>query len=1294
MSFKYFLLVMVSYLVVIFFLRCLNFRRQMRHRQIWYLIVAIIFYLSLISILHMYPQLISRYDNSATEWIGKIFHQNTPSTYHARKYHFLVSLNLFILILFYYVKAFVALIIRLSDFIRFIIYKIKRGKVSQHFYPPGQVPSVISFAYEYDLSRGILLREKWLYPGIFARHMAFMFLGLLAIAIFGETVHPIPVAFPEILIFALILSFEVAWYLDGDRPLKRSGVITGVGPKSEREADYTQLWEEYQKIWAEKCLLAWNTEYDRKNSQGFSGSYFKGSGGTELEAELSIVWQGLVNEGYHLTEKHAQILEALWKGKDALISNTTVEEISPALFALMRKTLIDGDKILIITDQSTAFSKDKRTEIIKWLKKGIFIHDTPPQWGISDLRTYMESNIMPDILLISAPDLNSPEIYEKPWFKQLKLILIPDASATIAKDILLLKAFIIVLKALSENEIQLVVMDTCCDNLEQAMRKNIPISPDEYTMSLEPASKLFAIVWHLEDSRKFQEEIMKGNISEYLGTETILALLALKEQVDTATLLDSGTATFREHIEEVTKHLDCLDESPIPGQELPKDIRNRLHRVNAPWLARSSDNNVIFVRDDCYNLVSALKRCLPLGKKAAFVHVTSSSYLLKDYFADNIEYFIKTPVFKFAPSISKTPVSIAYPLLQRLVAFKLPEDEILNEIQNVYPDEKFAEIGLRKLFREVFDIDIVKENYIEIEQRHELEQSALVEKTYLGLSRRIRRDSKLKWLTFFKITDNSGNTLALIKYDHLYQTYLPGQIHPFDGKPYEIKSINERTKSVSVSFSNPECEYLYRPKLSVHLNKLREIRFPDVHCVEETRGDWRVRLELCEADFDIETSGFYTFTGGIDVSLKKGLFTRLASEIKREYRPGRTVIFSAATRNATNLNRDRIPLTLTLLMNEIWCSFFPESYRFIVACCPGKLTEIKHEASPIPPVIPSFNLSENLNPAEKFEGFTNVFTIYLFEDSHLDMGLLQTFFENWEQFLELLDDYLAWLTEEPQSKSGNVRKHIDDKYRYLKYGLDALPGFLDLKGTKRVLEGILMQSERRLTSKRSSFSPTVKKAREAPEKGTMRQCDFCGRYIKETELERLDDGRERCSDCRKTAINSLSQLKEVFNEAKDFMESNYGVKIVPHVNVRFASASEIQKERGIIFTPTPEFDPRAIGLAVSRGNNEYEILVENGQPYHMTMEVTVHELTHIWQYVNLDVNRMYAEYDKLLIEGHAMWAGLTCLETKGIAPSYVERQKQRDDAYGKGYWMIRELIAKHSGERSPFRILKKLYPKA
>ncbi len=93
----------------------------------------------------------------------------------------------------------------------------------------------------------------------------------------------------------------------------------------------------------------------------------------------------------------------------------------------------------------------------------------------------------------------------------------------------------------------------------------------------------------------------------------------------------------------------------------------------------------------------------------------------------------------------------------------------------------------------------------------------------------------------------------------------------------------------------------------------------------------------------------------------------------------------------------------------------------------------------------------------------------------------------------------------------------------------------------------------------------------------------------------------------------------------------------------------------------------------------------------MTLAAVVHELTHIWQFDNLDYKKMKKEHGLLLVEGHAVWTEIRCLAHRGIGAKYCELQASREDEYGRGYQMVERQL-KESGSLNPFVMLKKKYP--
>ena len=101
-------------------------------------------------------------------------------------------------------------------------------------------------------------------------------------------------------------------------------------------------------------------------------------------------------------------------------------------------------------------------------------------------------------------------------------------------------------------------------------------------------------------------------------------------------------------------------------------------------------------------------------------------------------------------------------------------------------------------------------------------------------------------------------------------------------------------------------------------------------------------------------------------------------------------------------------------------------------------------------------------------------------------------------------------------------------------------------------------------------------------------------------------------------------------------------------------------------------DGRVLGVAI-KDRKGYTILVENGSPKLQTTMTMVHEMVHIWQYLNWDmegIRRTYGEDELEIYEGMAKWVEIQYAYLIG-EPAAAKREeicaRVRDDEYGRGF---------------------------
>lgn len=198
-------------------------------------------------------------------------------------------------------------------------------------------------------------------------------------------------------------------------------------------------------------------------------------------------------------------------------------------------------------------------------------------------------------------------------------------------------------------------------------------------------------------------------------------------------------------------------------------------------------------------------------------------------------------------------------------------------------------------------------------------------------------------------------------------------------------------------------------------------------------------------------------------------------------------------------------------------------------------------------------------------------------------------------------------------------------------------------------------------------------------------CDFCSLPLTGVSYERLNDGRVRCNDCSASAITTLTDFKELFYRCLSLMGGFFDIRYRVPISVKTADAREIAKGAGMIFKPSSDVAARALGYAQKK-RGKYSLIIENGSPRLAAIDTIVHEMTHIWQYLNWNDNDIVRIYGMnkdactmrardIVYEGMAMWASIQYLYQIGETFYAAEQEalaESRQDVYGVGFRLYRE----------------------
>lgn len=198
-------------------------------------------------------------------------------------------------------------------------------------------------------------------------------------------------------------------------------------------------------------------------------------------------------------------------------------------------------------------------------------------------------------------------------------------------------------------------------------------------------------------------------------------------------------------------------------------------------------------------------------------------------------------------------------------------------------------------------------------------------------------------------------------------------------------------------------------------------------------------------------------------------------------------------------------------------------------------------------------------------------------------------------------------------------------------------------------------------------------------------CDFCSLPLTGVSYERLNDGRVRCNDCSASAITTLADFKELFYRCLSLMGDFFDIRYRVPISVKTADAREVAKGAGMIFKPSSDVAVRVLGFAQKK-HGKYSLIIENGSPRLAAIDTIVHEMTHIWQYLNWNDNDIVRIYGMnkdactmrardIVYEGMAMWASIQYLYQIGETYYAAEQEalaESRQDVYGAGFRLYRE----------------------
>lgn len=693
-----------------------------------------------------------------------------------------------------------------------------------------------------------------------------------------------------------------------------------------------------------------------------------------------------------------------------------------------------------------------------------------------------------------------------------------------------------------------------------------------------------------------------------------------------------------------------LDEAHRFGKDIYEELGAKYEDM--PWLSRC-DNRIkidqhahLVATEDLGNLCFARRDTGNFQKDHVYLHhIFSSNYLLRDAMADicEIEDRLWSPIM---PIVEGDLDNLAHQCGQELARQNLTEQTLENLLQLFVQQDLLKELritaslpGLQRLFSFCYGIERV-----DIIQKHSPRGTSIY-----GFSS-INPDDHL-----IPINDTSGVLLGHCSRKDLGLLY--GQQTDLYLKEcaYRITGIDTRALTVSQTEASGDRRRKYLFARDYRIDNTIAVGMP----VDFTQGDTRIELTRSLVHFTRTSVGFLDVPESMHLQGDEN-YHRLAvqhdMETTRRYKNCLRIRLS---RNYGQLaDIESAEFTLAALITDALRSIFPQQESHVVVLPSSRKPRPNDSYSQN--TAPLFIYPQLLQDAQGKSAGGESLELVIMEDADGDLGVVSTLFQERTKILEVCQCYLGWYQ---QKKPENAYHHFGATQLHPTFSYEELYEYLA-----------------NFTPKWSA-KPANKRVTSTPRDDSVLQstsCDFCGAGLS-AGYDQLEDNRHRCVECSKNALEKIDDFRKLLNTVVERMESVYGITLTRGITAEFASARRIGEATNTTFIPSQGFDPRAVGLAIKRGD-AFSILIENGAPLADSTMTIAHELTHIWQFENLAADQLN---NIELVEGQARFIEIDFAKLAGYknqAAQLVDQMQVGSDVYARGYRGIAKKIGRSRRE--------------
>lgn len=820
-------------------------------------------------------------------------------------------------------------------------------------------------------------------------------------------------------VFGIILVGELYFYLDGATRREYTVDFLGENEEAYKVVNYSLMRKFLRNTFGDK-LLSEKTgvnsalEYDLTTDEIIKK--LEKDEDPKICAYASYL-RRINAKGFQLDRSYLNSSVELMNGKSILFNNPFYNDLIPYAFYPMNRALLEHGRVLVIVGRHSI-----EENIVQWIQDGIgAVTNIPFMWNIGILGDRAGDQ---DIGIVTRSSILDVDVHNanEEFLSKVKFVVIIEPSKLMTTAQIGLN--ILVKKCLNDENKKLTfcICDKNCDGLVDALSHALMISLTEVSATEKHSGTLSYMTWET-DSEYLHHRIVP-NISRYLGMGTELSFAALKNQVSKAVWY-GGEAFPVVDINWVGRqyYYDLMKYAGLPTSQ---DVMDERYKTSIDfWSATVTENNYFTVEDEAFNMFEILREFSTRSKDQGFVNVISSEYLLKDYMADNASVF-ETDA-KAVPYIAAD-----YVRTQRNTILRLMLLMSRGYISEQIAEKELSLIGIKsfdiasQLWFEIYkcysaadELKKLPENYKEAVEavalksleisdnpKDAVDVSIIKSKNHYNLS--LGKVETVYYIDSKPFISNCVSSLKSAEYisedekgelhylgaelsEQIYQKYLPGQKFTFGGKYYEMLYLTAAGQvMVRRASDHITSRQFYR---QIRKYTFTGTRLSSVIGSQKDIAGMKVIREY--ADITVETPGYYLMDRYNDFKRARKVILggEYSSVPVRKY--CNKEVLRIDLPETDGLLSERVVYTVALMFNEVFRTLFAENQAYICAVTGA-------ECGTEGPLAYSL-CSES--------GEVSGNSIYIIEDSQLDLGLTTAVERNLNRIFEIIQDYLDWHSE-------------------------------------------------------------------------------------------------------------------------------------------------------------------------------------------------------------------------------------------------------------------------------------------